>query len=236
MDQLILVTWKSLLIFSMLSILTRIIGRKLLAQMSYFDFVVGITIGSISGSYVVQMVKGMWILIAPVLLTLCAIAFDYIHLKKLRLRKLAEGEPVIVIQNGNIMEDNMRKLRYHLDDLEMQLRDKGVFDFNEVEFAVLESHGQLSVLKKTQFQPVTPKDMNMKTGYKGLSMEIIKDGDILDKNLQQNNLSIDWLKQELKNRNIQKVSDVVYAAINTDKVLYISLRQKTLKNTQKVED
>lgn len=204
--------------------------------MSYFDFVVGITIGSISGSYVVQMVKGMWILIAPVLLTLCAIAFDYIHLKKLRLRKLAEGEPVIVIQNGNIMEDNMRKLRYHLDDLEMQLRDKGVFDFNEVEFAVLESHGQLSVLKKTQFQPVTPKDMNMKTGYKGLSMEIIKDGDILDKNLQQNNLSIDWLKQELKNRNIQKVSDVVYAAINTDKVLYISLRQKTLKNTQKVED
>ena len=130
----------------------------------------------------------------------------------------------------------MRKLRYHLDDLEMQLRDKGVFDFNEVEFAVLESHGQLSVLKKTQFQPVTPKDMNMKTGYKGLSMEIIKDGDILDKNLQQNNLSIDWLKQELKNRNIQKVSDVVYAAINTDKVLYISLRQKTLKNTQKVED
>ena len=236
MDQLILVTWKSLLIFSMLSILTRIIGRKLLAQMSYFDFVVGITIGSISGSYVVQMVKGMWILIAPVLLTLCAIAFDYIHLKKLRLRKLTEGEPVIVIQNGNIMEDNMRKLRYHLDDLEMQLRDKGVFDFNEVEFAVLESHGQLSVLKKTQFQPVTPKDMNMKTGYKGLSMEIIKDGDILDKNLQQNNLSIDWLKQELKNRNIQKVSDVVYAAINTDKVLYISLRQKTLKNTQKVED
>jgi len=236
LDQLILVTWKSLLIFSMLSILTRIIGRKLLAQMSYFDFVVGITIGSISGSYVVQMVKGMWILIAPVLLTLCAIAFDYIHLKKLRLRKLAEGEPVIVIQNGNIMEDNMRKLRYHLDDLEMQLRDKGVFDFNEVEFAVLESHGQLSVLKKTQFQPVTPKDMNMKTGYKGLSMEIIKDGDILDKNLQQNNLSIDWLKQELKNRNIQKVSDVVYAAINTDKVLYISLRQKTLKNTQKVED
>jgi len=214
----------------MLSILTRIIGRKLLAQMSYFDFVVGITIGSISGSYVVQMVKGMWILIAPVLLTLCAIAFDYIHLKKLRLRKLAEGEPVIVIQNGNIMEDNMRKLRYHLDDLEMQLRDKGVFDFNEVEFAVLESHGQLSVLKKTQFQPVTPKDMNMKTGYKGLSMEIIKDGDILDKNLQQNNLSIDWLKQELKNRNIQKVSDVVYAAINTDKVLYISLRQKTLKS------
>ena len=80
MDQLILVIWKSLLIFAILVVLSRSIGRKLLAQMSYFDFTVGITIGSISGSYVVQMIEGMWVLIAPVLLALCAIVFDFFHL------------------------------------------------------------------------------------------------------------------------------------------------------------
>ncbi len=98
MDQLILVTWKSFLIFFILIILSRGIGRKLLAQMSYFDFTIAITIGSISGSYVVQMVEGMWVLIAPVLLALLAITSDYLHLKSLWLRKIAEGEPVVVIQ------------------------------------------------------------------------------------------------------------------------------------------
>lgn len=118
MDQLILVSWKSLLIFSMLVILARCIGRKLLAQMSYFDFTVGITIGSISGSYVVQTVEGMWVLMAPVLLAILAISFDYLHLKSILIRKVTEGEPVIVIQNGKILNDNMKKLRYHLDNLE----------------------------------------------------------------------------------------------------------------------
>ena len=220
----------------MLVVLARSIGRKLLAQMSYFDFTVAITIGSISVSYVVQMIQGMWVLIAPILLALLAITFDFIHLKSLRLRKFAEGEPVVVIQNGQILEKGMKRLRYHMDNLESQLRDKGIFDFNEVEFAVLEPHGQLSVLKKSQYLPVTPYDMNLSTKYKGLSTEIIKDGQVLEKNLKQNNLTRDWLEQELKKHNIVHVSDVVYAALNTSGVLYVSLKKSNLKYIQKVED
>ncbi|MCX8131964.1 MAG: DUF421 domain-containing protein [Clostridia bacterium] len=236
MDQLILVIWKSALIFVMLVMLSRSIGRKLLAQMSYFDFTVAITIGSISGSYVVQMIQGMWVLIAPVLLALLAITFDYIHLKSLSLRKLTEGEAVVVIQNGQILEKSMKKLRYHLDNLESQLRDKGIFDFNEVEFAILEPHGQLSVLKKSQYLPVTPDDMNLNTKYKGLSTEIIKHGQVLKQNLKQNNLSNEWLIEELKKRNITDISGVIYAALNTSGVLYVSLKQSNLRYIQKVED
>ncbi len=83
----------------------------------------------------------------------------------------------------------MKKLRYHLDNLESQLREKDVFDFSEVEFAVLEPHGRLSVLKKSQHLNLTPKDMNLSTPYKGMSTEIIKDGRILDQNLKQNHLT-----------------------------------------------
>lgn len=236
LDQLILVTWKSALIFFMLIVLSRSIGRKLLSQMSYFDFTVAITIGSISGSYVVQMIQGMWVLISPILLTLLAITFDLIHLKTLRLRKFTEGEPVVVIQNGQILEKGMKKLRYHIDNLESQLRDKGIFDFNEIEFAVLEPHGQLSVLKKSQYLPLTPNDMNLSTNYKGLSTEIIKDGQVLKKNLKQNNLTQEWLIQELRKRNVVNISDVVYAALNTSGVLYVSLKKSNLNYTQKVED
>lgn len=235
-DQVILVVWKSVLVFVILVGLARIIGRKLLAQMSYFDFTVAITIGSISGSYVVQMIKGMWVLIAPVLLAALAILFDYVHLKNLRFRKITEGEPVIIMHNGQILEDNMRKLRYHLDNLEAQLRDKGVFDFSEVEFAVLEPNGQLSVLKKSQNLPLTPYDMNITTEYKGISTELIKDGQLLEQNLVQRNLTIDWLKGELKKQNINNVNDVFYAAVNSKNGLYISLKKSKLKNVQKVED
>ena len=236
MNVLFEVTWKSLIVFIMLAVLARIIGRKILTQMTYFDFVVAISIGSVSGTYIVQTIPGMWILVGPVLLAAFAIFLDYGHVKSIRLRKLSQGEPVIVIQNGNIMEKNMKKVRYHLDSLEMQLRDKNVFDFGEVEFAVLEPNGKLSVLKKSQYTPLTPKDMNLNTKYKGLSTEIIKDGELLEQNLIQNKLSRDWLMQELKHRGIEKISDIVYAALNTDGILYVSLRQSKLSYIQKVED
>ena len=236
MDQLWLVTWKSLLIFAILIILTRFIGRKLLSHMTFFDYVIGITIGTISGAYVVQMIEGMWVLLSPVILTLCAMGFGFLNVKSLRLRKVTEGEPVVVIQNGKILDKNLKKLRYHIDDLEMQLRDKDVFNFGEVEFAVLEPHGQLSVLKKSQNQPVTPSDLNMSTNYKGMPTEIIKDGEVLEQNLQQNKLSFGWLYRELRKQNIDNVSDVFYASLNTEGTLYVDLKDVDPQSIQRVED
>lgn len=236
MDQLILVLWKSALVFVILVGLARMIGRKLLAQMSYFDFTVAITIGSISGSYVVQMIKGMWVLIAPLLLAVLAILFDYLHLKSLHFRKITEGEPVIIMHNGIILDDNMRKLRYHLDNLETQLRNAGIFDFSEVEFAILEPNGQLSVLKKSENLPVTPKDMKISVDYKGISTELIKDGNLLPQNLVQRNLTMDWLKSELKKQNVDSIKSVFYASVNASNNLYVSLKKSKLQNVQKVED
>lgn len=178
MEKFIVVLWKSLTVFFMLVILTRLIGRKLLSQMSFFDYVVGIIIGTIigtiAGAYVVQSVKEEWVLLSPVILTLLSIIFGYVNLKSQRLRKFTEGEPVVIFQNGKILEKNMKKLRYHLGDMEVQLRNKGIFNLADVEFAILEPHGQLSVLKKSQKQPVTPHDLGINTGYVGVASEIIK--------------------------------------------------------------
>lgn len=236
LDQLWEVTWKSLLVFVMLVILTRLIGKKLLSQMTFFDFVVGITIGTISGAYVVSMIKGMWVLLSPVIMTAAVILIGLLTTKSLPARKILEGEPVVVIQNGKILENNLLKLRYHLDDLEMQLREKGVFDFNQVEFAILEAHGQLSVLKKSQYLPVTSKDLHLDTKYQGIASEIIKDGNILEQNLKQNNLNFNWLYEQLKQYNINKISDVIYANLNTDGTLYVDVKKDHLDYIQKVED
>lgn len=236
MEQFIEAIWKSLLIFVLLIVLARAIGRKLLSQMSFFGYIVAVTIGTVSGAYITETLKGTWVLVSPVILTLVTILFGYINIKSPHMRKLTEGEPVVVVQNGKILDKNLLKLRYHIDDLEMQLRDKGVFNFADVEFAVLEPQGKLSVLKKSQNQPVTPKDLNIKTQYKGLATEIIKNGLVYEDNLKQNNLSFDWLYQELKKQNIDKVSDVMYAALNTDGTLYIDLRDDKMDYIQKIED
>lgn len=236
MEKFIEAIWKSAAVFFILMILTRIIGRKLLSQMSFFDYVVAVTIGTIGGAYVVQEVKDEWVLISPVILTLLTIGFGYANIKSLRLRRLTEGEPVVIIQNGKILEKNMRKLRYHLGDMEVQLRDKGIFNLGDVEFAILEPHGQLSVLKKSQKQPVTPHDLRISTDYAGIASEIIKDGKVIEQNLIQNNLTEEWLNKELKSLGICDYSEVMYAALNTDGTLYIDKKDDKLEYIQKVED
>lgn len=226
----------TVIIFVLLVALTRMIGKKLLGQLTFFDFVTGITIGTIGGAFVTNEIKGYYVLISPLLFTLLVILTGFLSLKSVPARKLIEGEPLVLIQNGKIYEKNMKKLRYNVDDLMMQLREKGVFNLNEVEFAILETNGKLSLLKKSQYLPLTPKDMNLSTNYKGISSEIIRDGKIVEQNLKQNNLSYEWLYNELASQNIQNIQDVFYASLATDGSLYVDLRKDRPKYVQKIED
>lgn len=224
----------SLIIFVLLVILARLMGKKLLSQMTFFDFVVGITIGTIGGSFVISEVHGFYILISLVILTAALILTGYITLKSVPARKLIEGEPVVIIQNGKILEGGMKKLRYHQEDLLMQLRDKGVFDPGVVEFAILEPHGQLSVLKKSQHQPLTPKDIGLDTEYKAVSQEIIREGKIIEQNLHQNNLSHEWLYNQLSFNNIKRIEDVFMATLDTSGNLYVDSYGDNTQHIQKL--
>ncbi|MFW6287692.1 MAG: YetF domain-containing protein [bacterium] len=236
MGEVIEVIWRTLVIFILLAVLTRLVGRRLLSQITFYEFVTGVTIGTIAGAYVVNAIRGLYVLISPVVLTLCATGLSFILLKSLKMRKVIEGEPVVIIQNGKILEENMKRSRYSLDSLEMQLRVKGVFNINEVEFAVLEPHGQLSVLKKTPYNPVTPKDLNLSTEYKGLATEIIKDGILLEQNLRQNNLDFKWLYKQLNSQGINSIEEVMLATLNTDGSLYLDLKNSPPSYSQEVED
>src|SRR5690554_3848198 len=118
----------------------------------------------------------------------------------------------------------------------MQLRNKNVFDLGEVEFAVLEANGKLSVQKKSQNLPLTPKDMKLSTDYKGVSTEIIRDGKIEDENLKQNMLTHEWLYNQLAEQNVSNIEDVFLATLSTDGSLYLDLRDDTMPYKQVIED
>jgi len=236
LHDLYIVILYSLIIYFLLLILTRLMGRKLLSQMTYFDFVTGITIGTIGATFITVEVKGFIILLSPVILSLLVIATGYLTLKSVPARKILEGEPLVLIQNGKILEDNLKNVRYNIDDLMMLLREKKVFNMDEVEFAILEPNGKLSVQKKSQYLPVSAKDLNISTKYKGISSEMIRDGEIVHQNIEQNNLSYEWLYNQLQNNDIENIDDVFLATLSTEGTLYVDLKKDEPKYNQKVED
>lgn len=222
MHEVPVVIVRGLIAFFSLLIFTRVLGKQEVGQLTFFDYVNGITIGSIAASLTTNLNSRAlteWVGLAT--WAGAVLILQLISIKSPLFAKYLNGEPVVVIMNGQIMEETMKKIQYSLSDLTEQLRDKGVFDISEVEFAVLETSGKLSVLKKSSYQPVTPKDLNIPTEYKGLSTELIYDGVIIEKNLRQVKLDRQWLEQQLRNRGINDPAEVMLAALNTQGELYI---------------
>lgn len=169
---------------------TNFLTKRSLSNLTYFDYVAGALLGTISGNLAFNLKIGILNFILSITLTtLVLMLFSYLSLKYKPLRKMLAGESTILINNGKILENTMRKLNYSFDDLVQQLRQENVFDISKVEFAILEPSGELSILLKSQHNPVTPQDLNVSTHYEGLATEVVLDGKIIESNLSQRNLN-----------------------------------------------
>lgn len=232
MSEALIVLVRGIIGFFTLLIFARILGKQQISQLTFFDYVLGITIGSTASTLTTDLTSSAWAHWVG-LLTWAVICFamQLATLKSKTISSYIDGEPTIVIMNGKIMEDAMKKMRFRLSDLLEQLRGKDVFDLKEVQFAVLEKDGQLSVLKKPEYIPVTPKDMNLYTGPGGLTITLIYDGTIILKNLKVINKDKEWLTDELRKKGINNVEDVFMAAIDKSNSLYIDL-YKDFGNTK----
>ena len=208
-----------------LFILTRIMGKKQMAQLNFFDYVVGISIGSIASEYAVvrsiHLVEG---LTALMVFTLFSLVLSYVSMKSYKGRKLLDGTPVILIENGKIIEDGLKRTKMNINDLLEECRQKNIFDIAEIEFAILETSGRLSILPKTQNRPLTPKDMKISTAYEGLCANIVIDGNIIAENLTAIHLDEDWLRAELANKGTD-CADVLLAYVDTMGTMHVHMRQ-----------
>lgn len=212
--------------FLAILILTRFLNKEQVGQLTFYEYVTGITIGSMAGTIAIDTeVKFLPDLLGLVLWCFLTYMMGYLALVSRPARKLLEGQPTIVVHNGKILEENMAKLRYNVDDLLMQLRNKNAFNLHDVEFAVLEPNGQLSVLLKSQKRPITPEDLGLPTQYEGMSWDLISDGEILKDNLQKINLSEQWLRDELGKQGIFDLREVLYASIDSKGNLYVDKKK-----------
>jgi uncharacterized membrane protein YcaP (DUF421 family) len=223
--------------FVSLLVLTRLTGKQQISHLTFHEFIAGITIGGITADLAGGIDVSVWpIFAALVTFVALTILSGYLSLQSRPVRKLLQGEPTVVVHNGKILEGNMARMRYNFDDLMGQLRNKNVFNISDVEYAILETNGELSVLLKTQNQPLTPKDLHIPTGYQGVPSELIMDGEIIRQNLEQNKLSEEWLMEQLKLQGIDNPGEVAYASLDSGGNLYIDRKADNLDHVTDISD
>lgn len=212
--------------YILLLVVARFMGRKALSQMTFFDFAIIITLGSVTANLAIGT-ESTPASDATVLITLGSLAImtGYLHIKSMWVRKLTNSEPVTAIENGKIVDKNLKKVRYTMDEISSHLRKKNVFNLADVEFAIIENSGEVSVLPKSQKQPLTPSDLSIPTSYKGLTKDLIIDGKVITENLKSVKLDENWIKTQLSNQGIPSVEQVFYAGLDTAGALYVSVKQ-----------
>lgn len=209
-------TWQTALVFLSLLVFTRFLGKTQVGQLTFYEYISGITIGSIAGNIIAaeqeKFIPHFYDLILFVALTYL---LSVTTIKNRYLRHIIEGSATIIIENGKILRDNMKSLRYDLDELNAQLRQQGILDISEVQFAIFETTGELSIIKKVQDQPVSKKDLNITPQEIQLPIELIMDGEIIHKNLVKQQISREWLDAQLQNQNIISPHEVMYAGLDS---------------------
>ncbi|KMK76947.1 DUF421 domain-containing protein [Alkalihalobacillus pseudalcaliphilus] len=216
------IIFRSFLAFVILLIGARILGKQTISQMNVLDFIIAISIGSITANIAFNLgIHIHHLVLAFAFFVVVSIVTSYGSLKSKSFRNFVTGNPTVVIQNGHLLEKNMKKAHYTLDDINQLLRDKDVFDIAEVNFAIVETNGKLTVQKNAAMRTVTKEDLNLITkNEQTLPIELIMDGKIVEKNLEENGLTRIWLKRELEQRHV-KVEDVFYAVLSGKGKLFV---------------
>jgi uncharacterized membrane protein YcaP (DUF421 family) len=190
---------RSFVFLALLFFMTKILGKKQISELSFFEYVSGITIGSIAGEAIAGLEKNMYQgMLAIVIFSLATLFADILALKSKSFRDFIEGRGTVFIKDGKVLEENLKKEKYSIDELSALLRQKDIYRVADVEFAVLEPRGTLSALLKKENRPLTPKDLQMKVPTEKEPQTVIMDGNILDEALRSAGKSRGWLESELE--------------------------------------
>ncbi|WP_028776026.1 DUF421 domain-containing protein [Shimazuella kribbensis] len=229
MSDLLETILRTILSVSLLMISIHIIGKQVISHMTYLHYIVHIALGSIAANLAFETKLNFFNLtVSFVIFVGISVLLSHLALKSRTLKKWIIGKPITLIDKGKILEKNLSKINMSLEVLTENLRKKDIFDMNEVECAVLEMDGGLSVLKKAIYLPVTCNDLALQKADISFPIELIVDGEIIFENLTRKNLTMNWLEKELVKRKLVH-KDVNYMILGTNNQLYIDLYQDHLK-------
>ena len=208
--------------FGALFLVAKFIGHKQIAQLDFFDYITGITVGSIAAEMATELEAPWKPLTALILYGAVALLLSIVSNKFPRARKYLNGTPTILMDHGKLYRENLKKAKLDLSEFMVMCRQQGYFDLTNIQTAVFEYNGTLTILPASSQRPATPNDLNLKPEQELLFTELIMDGRILEDNLKRMGLDMTWLNKQLKQRRIQSAPDVFLAVCdrNLKFVLY----------------
>lgn len=225
MTDVLNILWRSVLSFAVLLLMARIMGKKQISQLTFFDYIAGISIGSLAAdlSLDIDNIPVINAVVAVGVWGMLTVAMAWIGLKSFRFRQLVDGKPSILIKEGRVQEAALKKERLSIDELNLMLRQMNAFQFADVEFAVMETNGKLSVLKKTDSQPLTPKVQGIPTVNGREPRMVIMDGKVFREALDASGYTEEWLLGEVMKQGADQFSDVFLAQLDAKGAVYVDL-------------
>ena len=217
---------RSVILYLLLILVIRLMGKRQLGEMEPSEFVVALLIADLASVPMQDLGIPLLSGVIPILTVLCIeVMLSVLTFHFIGIRKLFCGKPVILMENGKILYESLRKTRLTPDELTEYLREKGIIDLSTVRFAILETNGQISALLNSQDQPLTAKDAEVPTSPLELPITLVSNGRILKENLKISGHSLAWVKDVLR-ANRCEISDILLLTVEPGGRLYLSKKQE----------
>ena len=221
--NIIKVVLTSILSVVVIFVVTKVMGHKQVSQLDFFDYISGITIGSIAAELATELESPYKPLIALIIYGLVSIMLNFLTSKILCIRKYINGTPTVLMNNGKLYRENLKKSKLDLSEFMLLCREQGYFDLKEIQTAIFECNGKLSVLPKAANRPATPDDLKIVATPTYIGVELIMDGCVLTDNLSRVGKTEAWLQKKLKSQGIKSAKEIffgVYCSEDDQLMLY----------------
>lgn len=233
MSNFLNICFRTILVLIILFFITKMMGKKQISELNFFDYIVGITIGSIAADISLDIEKNMIAGIAALFIYgFISYIISFVSIKSILARRFIIGVPTVLVEKGKIIESGLKKSKIDVNDLLMEARENGYFNLDEIDYALMEVNGNISFLPKEKEKPVTKKDMKIKCNNEGLTVNAIIDSKYMANNMKAINKDKEWLDHELKVNGYDNYDNILLATIdNNYKVTIYEKNVKPDKNT-----
>lgn len=226
MQEILYITVLSLGSLAAIFVLTKLMGYRQMSQMSMFDYITGITIGSIAAEMATSLEEDFTgPLTAMIVYALVTTILSWISTKSIKARRILEGKPLVLLNNGELYLKNLKRAKVDINEFLVQCRVNGYFDLSKVETVILEGNGKLSILPKTSDRPATPADFSLMPQQEYMVANVIIDGKIMRDNLRHTGKDEKWLLTHMKGQGVEHAEDVLLATCSMDGQLTVFLKE-----------
>lgn len=198
-----------------LFLVIKLLGKKQVSQLNVFDYVIGISLGNIAAEMTINsdisIINGLF---AMIIYGSCSLLVSFITSRSIVARRIISGVPIVLIENGKISKEQLRKVKLDINDLLQDAREDGIFDITEVDYAIMEASGKVTFLLKKEYEPIVKSDMNIETVNPGLTANLIMDGNIMYNNLKAFGKDEKWLIKKIREQGYDNINDIFLLVCN----------------------